>query len=722
MRVRWELPAESESSAAFMEWLRWNSPAKLGYLFGDQAGRRQFEHLAERGWLALPGTRDGKNEAYPQPRPLERWMAFVYRQLDEAASSYLAAEDVLWVADYGPDGQLVERRYDPCAVTQGNIVSTGYPDAGGLSDRARRWVYTALATDPFTVSAVAIDALLAHPIPGGARLVSWREMDAYQKSPAFQNSNFLVDFIILANAKRFPVFRWDCKPVPGATPSICPSAEPKPPMRLKSPGEIMADLEKRFRDLHLVGDGETIHWVGRQATVESTCVCHLSAAPLAPASLPLTKPNESLRQPEDENLATLASWRVYQQQRERNDAELRQQQRRKTKLERAFIAVRARMPEADDDAQAARAYAARWGELARLIAGNPDLVHCQLENLPATVGSPKAYALRLVSQAAKGDVETATKMLLDSWEASRELHWSVLHWLQGGPSSGLEAEITGWSTTTSSSAAVFDQPRSPAAVESKPRPDLVVVTVNEHETQAVLDQFRATTGRAPVPVPLDGRVYHDLGTLNDTWVFHAISGMGTGGTDGMQVTVDKAIRALDPGAVIAVGIGFGVDEVKQAIGDILVSKQLRLYELQRVGRGGRKSKIVLRGDRPPASARLVNHFVAFAHSTWKGAPVKFGLLLTGDKLVDNVDYRKQLLTFESEALGGEMEGAGLFVSGHENKVDWIVVKAICDWADGNKEENKEARQKMAARNAAEFVVESLKYAALKSPDVVKQSE
>src|SRR5207249_1164558 len=72
----------------------------------------------------------------------------------------------------------------------------------------------------------------------------------------------------------------------GAKPSICPSAEPKPPVRLRRDGEMMADLEKLFRELHLVGDGETIHWVGRQTTVETTCVCHLSSLAPGPASLP----------------------------------------------------------------------------------------------------------------------------------------------------------------------------------------------------------------------------------------------------------------------------------------------------------------------------------------------------------------------------------------------------------------------------------------------------
>jgi len=185
--------------------------------------------------------------------------------------------------------------------------------------------------------------------------------------------------------------------------------------------------------------------------------------------------------------------------------------------------------------------------------------------------------------------------------------------------------------------------------------------------------------------------------------------LGSGGVGAMQQTVDRSIRALEPGAVIAVGIAFGVDENKQHIGDILLSKQLRLYELQRVG----KDKIVLRGARPDASPRLLNFFGGFARTKWKGAPVKPGLILTGEKLVDNVDYRSQLLSFESEAIGGEMEGAGLYASGYDHKVDWIVLKAICDFADGNKGEDKEERQKLAAKNAVQFLVESLQYAPLK---------
>ena len=168
----------------------------------------------------------------------------------------------------------------------------------------------------------------------------------------------------------------------------------------------------------------------------------------------------------------------------------------------------------------------------------------------------------------------------------------------------------------------------------------------------------------------------------------------------------KGIEALSPKAVIMVGIAFGINEQKQRIGDILVTEHLRLYELQKVG-----TEITLRGSKPDASTWLLNQ-LKNAEVKWDGAEVRFGNVLTGEKLVDNFDFRDQLRRFEPEAIGGEMEGAGLYVSCLDHKVDWILVKAICDWADGHKNKNKTARQLKAATNAASFVLHALQFAPL----------
>ena len=80
--------------------------------------------------------------------------------------------------------------------------------------------------------------------------------------------------------------------------------------------------------------------------------------------------------------------------------------------------------------------------------------------------------------------------------------------------------------------------------------------------------FREATGKDPLPESVGDRTYHDLGEVKGVHVFLALSEMGAGGMGASQQAVQKAIDALRPSAVIMVGIAFGVDEEKHAIGDI----------------------------------------------------------------------------------------------------------------------------------------------------------
>jgi nucleoside phosphorylase len=238
--------------------------------------------------------------------------------------------------------------------------------------------------------------------------------------------------------------------------------------------------------------------------------------------------------------------------------------------------------------------------------------------------------------------------------------------------------------------------------------DVLIVTVTKVESKALLQSFEQTTGHKATPQSIVDRTYFNLGIVNGARVFLTQSEMGSGGLDASLLTVGKGIEALSPTAVIMVGIAFGINEQKQSIGDILVTEQLRLYDLQRVGSQDGQYQIILRGDKPHASGWLINHFKS-AVLIWDGAKVSFGVVLTGEKLVDNVDFRDQLRSFEPEAIGGEMEGAGLYVACQDKKVDWILIKAICDWADGNKAQDKDLRQQTAAQNAAEFVLYALEF-------------
>ncbi len=234
--------------------------------------------------------------------------------------------------------------------------------------------------------------------------------------------------------------------------------------------------------------------------------------------------------------------------------------------------------------------------------------------------------------------------------------------------------------------------------------DILLVTVTAVEEQAVLSLFAKETEQAFQRHFIGDKTYFDLGVLNGARITMVQSEMGTGGPGGALLVVDEGIRMLSPSAVIMVGIAFGVDNQTQSLGNILVSQQLLGYELQKIAS---KGEIILRDDRPHASTKLLDRFRGGVLD-WHGPKVEYGLILSGDKLIDYQDFRDQLRKLAPEAIGGEMEGTGLYSAAQRRKVDWILVKAICDWADGKKGEDKEARQQKAAENAVQFTLHVLK--------------
>ncbi|MCU0126606.1 hypothetical protein N8H41_21735 [Pseudomonas vlassakiae] len=248
-----------------------------------------------------------------------------------------------------------------------------------------------------------------------------------------------------------------------------------------------------------------------------------------------------------------------------------------------------------------------------------------------------------------------------------------------------------------------NRPQKPAVNTMK---RVLIVTVTHVESQAVLSAFHKANGQAPKAKFINGHIYQELGAIGIFDCFLAISEMGAGGTGGSTLSVKKAIEEINPDSVIMTGIAFGIDKRNFSIGDILVSNQVQLYDLQKLHSNG---KLTIRGDKPHASSTLLN-WVSHAKLSWTAiskSKVESGLILSGDKLIDNVDYRDLLADQAPEALGGEMEGAGLYAACHTSKVDWLLIKAICDWADGNKSKNKTANQLKAANNAASFVTHLL---------------
>lgn len=232
-----------------------------------------------------------------------------------------------------------------------------------------------------------------------------------------------------------------------------------------------------------------------------------------------------------------------------------------------------------------------------------------------------------------------------------------------------------------------------------PECDVLLVVATEIEREAVLELMPYVSYHEIT------QSYFHLGCHGGNSVYLVQCRMGSGTPGGSIQTTAAAIGDLRPKSVIMLGIAFGASHAQQ-IGDILVAQQVRCYEPQRIGTGKEgHDDIQFRGDCASASSRLLSRFQATTHG-WDACKVHFGLLLSGEKLIDNQAFR-DFLAANSTAIGGDMEAAGLYIEGVAKKVDWIVIKGVCDWADGHKQEDKGSRQQLAASNAARFVLRSL---------------
>lgn len=150
-------------------------------------------------------------------------------------------------------------------MTYGPILN---PDPRPILDEPfKRWRISYPTVNVFHASLIALDQVLADPNPAGKRLVSREELAIWQNSPGFQNANHILDFIILGNGRRFPIYRSSARVISNSVPSICPKARPS------LPPEFLPKIADLYRSRGLVSNSQTIHWVGDQATIDSLCTC-----------------------------------------------------------------------------------------------------------------------------------------------------------------------------------------------------------------------------------------------------------------------------------------------------------------------------------------------------------------------------------------------------------------------------------------------------------------
>jgi len=230
---------------------------------------------------------------------------------------------------------------------------------------------------------------------------------------------------------------------------------------------------------------------------------------------------------------------------------------------------------------------------------------------------------------------------------------------------------------------------------------ILLVTVTEVELRAVLSYMRPKKGKRAIRRGHIGKETYYLGKYGAEEAIVTMCGMGSMGRDSVILATQEAVSRFSPKGILMVGIAFGLSQTKQALGDVLVASQVISYEQQRIG----EKQVVQRGIIVETGPTLLNRFRqaldwVFVGQEGRQAKMFIGPVLSGEKLVDQASYKEQLFKSFPQAIGGEMEGAGLYAAAARSGVEWIVVKGICDWADGTKRDDA---QPLAAASAASLV-------------------
>ena len=239
------------------------------------------------------------------------------------------------------------------------------------------------------------------------------------------------------------------------------------------------------------------------------------------------------------------------------------------------------------------------------------------------------------------------------------------------------------------------------ALEYAGKIELLLMTATEAETLALVAALTPMPGHGEVAFTHIGNHSYRLGMLADFPVVHLQCLMGNRDAgSAMSATLDAA-SCWTPKAIVMVGIAWGSPRKGFALGDVLVAKSVQDYEQARVG-----LSYLFRNSGAQAGVKLLNRFINVGgwQQPLPGGRTSNrhdGLLLSGDKLLADAEFRDRLLDAFPEAIGGDMESYGLAQACRDRGLEWAVVKGICDWGDEHKEDSW---QQEAARAAVSLCV------------------
>jgi nucleoside phosphorylase/tetratricopeptide (TPR) repeat protein len=235
---------------------------------------------------------------------------------------------------------------------------------------------------------------------------------------------------------------------------------------------------------------------------------------------------------------------------------------------------------------------------------------------------------------------------------------------------------------------------------------LAILVATQVELLSVLSEMKPLTRRRSILKVSKNNDTFFLGKIGVVNTVVSLCSAGSNGPQGATLTANSTIEMWSPDAVLICGIAFGASRSQQREGDVLVATGIIPYENKRIG-----SKTIYRNPFAPCGPKLLNRFRnvigwEFRRADNSLVQVHFGHILSGEKLVDDPSFKSSLLNDFEEAIGGEMEGTGLWAAATRHKKEWIVVKSVCDWADGCKNDEFHELAARASVSLCEYVFSS----------------
>ena len=196
-----------------------------------------------------------------------------------------------------------------------------------------------------------------------------------------------------------------------------------------------------------------------------------------------------------------------------------------------------------------------------------------------------------------------------------------------------------------------------------------------------------------------GLAFLERGFLAGREVFLCKMGdMGSKTKGSVGATLATIIDEIKPTLVLEIGICFGLKSDFK-IGDVCISKMTFDYEYQKVEDGISHNRL-RHIYAPEKISSALSHFALHYENTFS---IKTGNYACGDKVVNDDNLKKAIISAVPDAVVGDMESYTLALVCEEKKIPWSVIKASSD--DGvNKHDDDQNR---AAHNAAQFVCDFL---------------